>query len=84
MGQVYVRASRRAKAYTRRQQQAITAFTPANRKPTSVLRALKSANKFISRRFSSVFRERAKIDRDHIRKALEIKLVRGGRKSAYR
>lgn len=91
MGQVFVKASRRAKAYTRRQGVAMLRFTSMNRanRPLSALRTLKAASKFIARGHgiggvSRALRDAAKMDRVHIQAVVSAKRMRGFRKSAYR
>jgi hypothetical protein len=90
VGQVFVKASSRAKAYTRRQRTAILGSTPMNRakRPLSALRALKSANRFISKghgnqSFSRQLIEAARIDRTHIRNVVLKKHSKGRRRSVY-
>jgi len=92
MGQVYVKASRRARAYTRRQRIAIGRFTPANKKKMSALRSLKSANKFLSGSMHSqkdgglqrALHMGARVDRQIIREVIAMKRQVGGRKSVYK
>ena len=98
MGQVYVRASRRAKAHTRKKKGAPTArltgsivrFTPGNKTHLpSAIRAMRAANKFIGRGHGTFGQRRhlvaaAKLDRANISKALKIKKARGFRTSAYK